>query len=353
MALTTILGGLQIPSYHNLRLALGTASSNLTAVGMKITTIIKVPKTGTIIALGFRTASISGTGLSISAGMETVSSGDPTGTAYGGSAVGSATPTSNAFFEVTLATAATATIDNLAALVYTLTAGTTPNVGIQTLTDGSSGNTTVFPYLDTYNGTAWTKSASTLLVSWIKYGDGSYEYMGNPPFLGENYTYNSGSTPDERSLYFKLPPFRSKGFWLYAALGSAATDIILYDTDGTTALRTSTIDTTALSGYTGYIVMPWSSPVTGINNGTYRLSVKPTSTTNITVYGMLTPYAAAFDAWMGGQNFILSTRTDAGTWTQDATKRLNGGLIIDQMDDGIGGGAGGVSRGRLLNSGGF
>lgn len=332
-------GGLALPSYHHLRLALGTASNILDVIGEKLACVFKVPKTGSIVAVGCRTGTVSGSGLSVSAGLETLSSGDPSGTAYGGSVAGSFTPTTNAFFEITLGTAASATIGDDIAVVFNLTAGTTPSVNIPATNDASSGSTTVFPYIDTYNGTVWTKSSTTILISWIKYSDGTYEYTGMSPFIQSTSAFNNGSTPDEYALYMNLTaPCRTVGFWLYANF-PAATDIVLYDS-GSTALRTNTLNVSNLSGATGYHVYPWSGGKQTLAAGVHRLSVKPTTTTNITIYKAQVYSAAISDAWLGGQNFKQSSRTDGGSWTEDGTLRLMGGLIIDQLDDGAGGGGG-------------
>jgi hypothetical protein len=70
---------------------------------------------------------------------------------------------------------------------------------------------------------------------------------------------------------------------------------------------------------------------------------------NLTYWDL--PTAASLDALPGGQNVSASSRTDAGAWTDVATRRLLIALWIDQVDDGVSAGGGsGYSRGRLVNA---
>src|SRR5688572_25458479 len=78
------------------------------ASGEKSSFVIQVPKTGSITHVGFRVASVSSS-QTLRAGIETLSGGAPSGSQYGGSAVGTqASPAADTFYEVALATPATA-----------------------------------------------------------------------------------------------------------------------------------------------------------------------------------------------------------------------------------------------------
>ena len=156
------------------------------------------------------------------------------------------------------------------------------------------------------------------------------------------YDVNTGTTPDEVALKFKFPfPVKIKG-WYGRITPAAGGDFqaILYDSDGTTALQTISYDgDIRLSNATGNYIDYFSSSQAILKDTFYRLAVKPTTTTTITLGGNTHTAAAILDALPGGQNLHESTRTDAGAWTDTTTDRPQIGLIIDSADDAVGGSA--------------
>lgn len=165
-----------------------------------------------------------------------------------------------------------------------------------------------------------------------------------------NFPYSSGSTPDERGIRFN----RNDGCTTYTlgpvtymgrgpAAGTTAT-WTLYDTDGTTALATATID----------------GDVQGITPGTndhyifeFSFNATPTLTchaTNKYRIAMTTPDAAANIVLIsvgvassrqhslvmpGMQDY--TTRTDSGAWTNDDTARALVYLSYDSISYPAGG----------------
>ena len=72
----------------------------------------------------------------------------------------------------------------------------------------------------------------------------------------------------------------------------------------------------------------------------YRLAVKPTTTNDANWRVQEVRAAASMDLIDGGQNFHLSTRTDAGAWTDVLTKRPMLYLMFDEFDGAPSGGSG-------------
>ena len=73
-------------------------------------------------------------------------------------------------------------------------------------------------------------------------------------------------------------------------------------------------------------------------NSNYRLVLKP-GASDIKNDEWVVDSASILDAWEGGSKMHLTTRVDAGSWTETTTTRPDMGLIIDQFDDGVGGGS--------------
>jgi hypothetical protein len=172
--------------------------------------------------------------------------------------------------------------------------------------------------------------------------------LGSAPMLtapaAENFASNSN--PDRRGVRFKFPfPTRLRGMqWV----GDTDQDfsVILYDTNGTTALFTTTFDKDEV-GQTGVRTVTIPLPATSITKDAfYRLVILPGSTTaNNWFYAFTVGEAADLDGWAGGQNFHYTEVNGApsveGDWTNTTTKQAFGfTLLFDQFDDAAGGGGG-------------
>lgn len=344
MALQTIPGGgFAFPHPTQLWHSSGNWNHQINATDEKVAGIFRIPKDGTISDLIFTVGALT-TPQTLRVGIETVdSSGNPTGIQYGGSAVGTVTPTANTQFEVSLGTDATVTAPDLVAVViqFDSTVGDLNITGM----DVPGGSRQGFPYINFYT-TSWAKQQGGIVNMGIKYDDGSYEYTGAlllETNVGQQ--FNNTSTPDERGLYFSLPgPFRIYGFWMVADIDNNA-DIILYDSDGSTELTSLSL-TSGPRGATAtqFYNMPFASPQVLLANTNYRLILKPTSASNIDMrYITLNSSLASIMAmWPGGTTVHWTSRTDAGSWTQDTARRPLMGLLCDQMDNGVGGAGGGL-----------
>lgn len=300
------------------------------ATGEKFASILKVPKTGTIDRLGFSTRFVT-TPQTLRVGLETLSSGDPSGSQYGGSAVGTqASPASFTYYEVTLATPATAVAGDDVAIVVQFNA----TVGNLEIASGEKWGNQNFPYTDHYTG-SWSKQGDHP-VGHVRYSDGTYPNIGfipaaDMPYIG----FNSGTTPDERALKFKLPvPARIRGIWARLGTGTGNFDIVLYDENGTTLATKSVVAANAFSTGNDPHRIIFNAPVSLRANKFYRISLKPTTTNNVELGAFTVNSASYLDSFNGGQNFHLSTRTDAGAWTDTTTNRPGIELLFDQLHDG-------------------
>ncbi len=326
-------------------------SSVIDAAGEKYEVIFEIPKAGTVSHLCFMTGTVTNA-QTLRVGLETLdSTGNASGTQYGGSAVGTqASPAATTYYEVALGTNATVTKGDKVALVIQFD-GTVGNLQIKS----AGGIPTNFPYSGLYT-TAWAKSITLMNMVGIKYNDGTY---GQIYCLGmsadfQSVTFNTGSTSDERGNRFSLPfPAACTGIWAIMSAGLTSTfDLILYD-DASTVLKTVSIDPNMLGGTTTrQVFFLFTTPYNLAANTVYRLVVKPTSINSVGVRHMNFFHNNALDTMPGGKEMYLTTRADAGAWTDTNTSRMFIGPILNAFDDGVGGGGGPVGnnmRGGFLN----
>ena len=175
----------------------------------------------------------------------------------------------------------------------------------------------------------------------LKYNDGTYGFVPFTfPYVTFNQTtYNNGSTPDERGLIFQFPvAVRIAAAWTQftPTATNGAFDIVLYDSDGTTALETISVDGNVHRGVganTGGLTYVWFSQSRELlANTNYRLVVKPTTVNNsLNSCDWYMNTAGMLDALEGGQNWHETTRTDGGAWTQTTTRRPMIGLLLDGL----------------------
>lgn len=202
--------------------------------------------------------------------------------------------------------------------------------------------------------TSWSKSGTTHPILALKYDDGTYAHIGwwvQPVLTVASTQFNSGSTPDERGMIVRFPfPAKVSGYWIWAdrLVNGRSYDVVLYDSDGSTALATD-----STSGYeqNGAQVGKFSSELTLSADTDYRLVMKPTSGNNVAIYEATVQDAAHFAAWPGGQNWHATERTDAGSWSQTTTRRPYMGLLVTAVDDGAGGAGGGLLTHSGMNGG--
>jgi len=309
------------------------STKTLDASTDKLAYVFQIPKSGNVTKIGFRTSTVT-VADTLKITLQTVdSSGNPTGTLYGGSAlVTQAAPASNTWYEVTLGTPAAAIQGDVVAAVIEFNSYVAGNLQITIHADGPK-----FPFINQNDAAAWAHQSGGIIMS-LGYDDGSYGMNNTLPITAfTSQAYNSGSTPDERALKFSIPvTCRVCGASINIATAAGANfDVVLYDTDGTTVLASVSMDGDVKGGTAmNRMVVYFPTPVTLTAGASYRLSVKPTTANSVTVIEMTVNNAAYLEAIPGGTTCILSTRTDAGAWSDTTTIRPKQGLIIDQLDDG-------------------
>ena len=348
MALQSIKQGVSLPHYWPIKAYVDFDSTYLIdASGEMVGYVFRIDRSATITKVGFRVGAVT-TAQTLRISLQTVDgSGKPSGTLYGGSTAGTqASPVANTYYVVTLGISATATVGDYIAIVVEFD-GTVGNLSLASVTVAGTGNYEIeLPYMLLKTAGTWAKSEIQYGTFCLGFSDGSY-FSPFPSFPWANNgtalvlvttTYNSGSTPDERALCFRVPfSCRVMGYWAQADFDGNPS-IVLYE--GTTQLVADII-TSVNRSYSdqGIIWGYFSSPQILTINTKYYLTIKPTAT-NVVSYDILVSEAAIMDALPGGQLFYLATRTDAGAWRETTTRRPYMGLLIDQFDDGVGGGGG-------------
>jgi hypothetical protein len=194
-----------------------------------------------------------------------------------------------------------------------------------------------FPYCDLFTA-SWAKT-HMLPTFALKYDDGAYH--APPccmPISALNSTaFASNSTPDERGLLFQLPfPASLEGIYFRSDLDNDG-ELVIYNS-AHSAQRTVSLDKDIRSSAGGqWFTRIFSSPLDLSANTDYRAVIKPTTTSNLSTYDW--DSAVSLANYIGGSTWQYTERTDAGAWTDTATKRPWMGLILSGFDGGGGGGA--------------
>lgn len=161
-------------------------------------------------------------------------------------------------------------------------------------------------------------------------------------------SFQASSTPDEYAVRFTLPAgwgdtFKLLGVRLPTGLNAAGQTVtfILYDTDGTSILQDVTHDgdvASATNTRMGTFLFNEATLATLSYGSTYRLAVRPDGTGSVTVTYVTGDSSDDMAAWPGGDIFSLSTRSDAGSWSNDAASHMDVELIFEDITEPSGGG---------------
>jgi hypothetical protein len=158
------------------------------------------------------------------------------------------------------------------------------------------------------------------------------------------HAFNTASAADELSNQVKLNvPMTLDGVSLPIVIvnGSANFSVILYE--GTTAIETLAVDANTIPGTTGearWRYFPFTTRRSLTEDTVYRVSVRPDTANNITIYSFVVNTAAYLDL-LGGQDYHYWDRVDGGPWGNETlTRMLIMQLHFSQFDDGAGGAGG-------------
>lgn len=355
------------PLYVGPKLYRDTSATTYTldATGEYVAWIVDAPKAGTIDRIHFYAGTVTANGDGLRCRIETLNTADnlPSGTLVGGSSeVTHVTTTANAWNRGTAGLGAVVTRGQaIAVKLASPAAGTTFNGVIRAKFDNHKGPgveppNILAPYLVNALPTGAAVSAGAMDFA-LEYNDGSIPYIecAIPASSVATTSFSSSSTPDERGNLFQVPaPMRVIGVYNQIVPGGAnqTCDVVLYDSGGS-ALATIALD---LDQYrlasVGSSLHYFPTAVTLAANTNYRLVIKPTVTSSITVGQYVLDTSAGTtalrEAGVGGTTWQLTTRTDAGAWTDTPDTIACIGLIVDQIDDGAGGGTSGFPAASAL-----
>jgi hypothetical protein len=343
---------------------LGITSSVLDATTDKAEFIFRAPEAITITRLGIRATSVTGTpgNYKISLQGVTAATGFPDGTILGGGSPASDvfTPagwSSGSFHWQTLDNSYVCTRGERMAVVVEYDSGTVDGSNFLSASlTVSTGAGVGFPVAIDNQAGSRTKQANVPIFG---YGSATTAY-GNPYKTGATQTFNSGSTPDEYALRFLIPAghgdtFKLRGVEVLSSYATGqTTKVVLYD--GTTVLQDVTYDNDEVNVSTTERFITYLFDEVTLSTLTYgsayRVGVVPMTATNVAVDIVEAESNDDTDAWQGGKEWYLSTRSDAGAWTDVTTRRPVMRLIFDDIAEPTGSGAGPlVGPGRLVRAG--
>lgn len=359
--------------FPNLGQAIGTWTGTgaygtliIDAASEKAAMIFELPATGTIIGAEFRTGTVT-TGSTVDMRLETVSltDGYPTGTLYHANATGTAilaTTTdqnkiiNDGFGAGTAWGSFTGTRKDKVAMVIAQPAaasGACQVAGVRPTTPAVNA-ANGFPYSALFT-TAWAQQSVWPSLA-LEYSGGVYHYIHDIFFPFKNpasVLWNNGSAVAEYGGKITVPmSCRSSG--IRASLdfdGTSDIVISLYNAAGTEIATTGTEDTNLVrteGGGSGgvFCTYLWQTPVEISAGSDVYVGVKPQSTVNIELDFEVVETAAHAAAHPSGGKIIRVERATqgSGAWTETNTSIPRMALLIDQLNDGVGGAGGGGIR---------
>jgi hypothetical protein len=350
MALSAAVQGLRMPDFHHiLHLSNNAAYTSLLmdASAEKVGYVFTVPKSGTLSTVAFKTGTVTAADtLRVSFQDVDTSTGNPDGTPDQYRTIASGSVASDTWLETGIissdgtdtGTKRTVTKGERLAIVIDFNSFVAGNLNIASgLASTSRYHLTGQNYVLHFTA-SWAKQAAQLPNFALKYDDGTYAYIAHS-YAASNCsttTYaNNTVAQDEIALKFRNSfPCKIRGLWVAGLTLNGNTDIVLYDSDGTTPLKTMSLPLAVKAAFPVGFDIPFDSDVTLNANTYYRISIKPTTTTTITVYWFEVSAAVVMDQISGGQDYHWSDRVDAGSWTDVTTKRIWAGVEISTLDDG-------------------
>jgi hypothetical protein len=170
---------------------------------------------------------------------------------------------------------------------------------------------------------AWIWPSPTLPCYVLKYTDGVYattQAAACAPSAITAFNPTVNTTPDEYALRVQVP-FTGfcAGALVHLGFSSGTYNVVLYAPNG--AILMSVPGLKGGNGSSGPVFTQFTSPVTLFPNAAYRLAVVPTTTTPVKLTVYTVQNCGIHDAHPGGRNWYLSTRTDAGVWTDTTLQR--------------------------------
>lgn len=292
------------------------------------------------------------------AGLYTVDSatGAPTTTGYdgGGDNYGSASVSANSLVTIALSRNVTLTAGEWLAIVFEPNDGDAVDMYLGSVSSfaNSFGRTPqTWRYVASWATSAFIpalgiKTTTGLVLTEHR----SILYSSVTPI---NYnTGTGGTTGDENALKLTIP-FTCRVTGLYFSnwpIGGNREFILYYNNDASSK-STGTIDNEFIGASTLTSYFFFDAPVTLTAGDLIRICQKPTSGSNTYQYKAVFPDSSWVTQFGVPSGACRSYRADSGSWNDVTDEIVIAGLIIDQLDDGTGGGSGGLPIGRIISGG--
>ncbi len=317
------------------------------AAGEMAGSIMRVPANGDITKVGVNVGNVT-TSKPLRVSLQTVNAatGLPTGSYYKGSTQGVlASIASNTFYQVTLGTQATSAVKNdFVAIVAEWDSG---DFGSTRIMNYCMGSTTGAMYSSwgVYNtgGGGWTKNAYSAVGS-LEYSDGTHYCIPDVfGFIPGTATFNSGTgTADEYGNVFNLPvDIVLHGFMIYYSSTTTSTHNLCYYTGSTLTEAVSILgaanDGAPTTGSWRYI--PLANDYTINKDTTFRLTIQPTNTQNVTIPQLTYPSSSQMsqDGFSSAQCQQTTQLNVGGSFTDTTTKKVTIYPWITKVQDSTGG----------------
>lgn len=321
------------------------ASAAIVASG-RIGFVFQAPKTGTIDRGLWRSGAAVGSP-TIDFRLETVGTGSPSGTLFGTNTnVVTGTIASNTDYESTLTAGATVTQGDFLSMVWAYNSGTSIQIALASLVNSMQLN---LPQISTAG--TYSLISGRLPYAALRYSDGTY-----CPIAAGGVAYGIGSTiiaytSGERGVRFRLPyTARVSGFWASFDPDVDFTVNLYADSTapGGTAIRSLAVATNRFIQKNAVVSQfNFSSSVTLAADTWYRLVGVPSGSPGIR-YNINTIPSASYAAAVATDHH--ETVSSGSSWVNTDTVLPQIGVVIDGLDNGVGGG-GGLILPRAMNGG--
>lgn len=324
----------------------GSVSSTALVASGRIGFVFQAPKTGTIDRVLWRSGTSVGSP-TVDVRLETVSTGSPSGTLFATNTnIVTGTVGSNTDYESTLTAGASVTQGDFLSVVWAHNSGTSIQIALASSVNFMQLN---LPQISTAG--SYSLIAGRIPYAAVRYSDGSYV-----PIAAGGVAYGIGSTiaqysTGEKGTRFRLPyTARISGCW--ASFDPDVDFTVNLYADGTapggTAIRSLAIATNRFIQKSAVVSQfNFSSPLTLAADTWYRLVGVPSGSPGIR-YNINTIPSASYAAAVAIDHH--QTESSGGSWVNTDTILPQIGIVIDGLDNGVGGG-GGLILSRPMNGG--
>ena len=330
----------------------GVLSSTALVASGKIGFVFQAPKTGTIDRILWQSGTAAGSP-TVDVRLETVGTGSPSGTLFATNTnVVTGTVASNTAYESTLTAGATVTQGDFLSMVWAYASGTSIQIALASSTPASGGviaSQLNLPQISTAG--TYSLISGRLAYAALRYSDGAY-----CPIAAGGVAYGIGSTisqytSGEKGIRFRLPyTARVAGFWTSCDPDVDHTINLYADSTapGGTAILSQAVATNRFIQKNAVgSVFSFASKATLAANTWYRLVASSSGSPGIR-YQINTISSASYAAAVATDHH--QTESSGGSWVNTDTILPQIGLVIDGLDNGVGGG-GGLILPRAMNGG--